>query len=99
MTTSDRRPKLIHVQRPGKAVWGSFEPITPLDGTIANGPLLPVGPPLKRLDVDFEPVASASVEVSLPLVGGADGNRLFEKLKALVDKLNEMESLFDRAGV
>ena len=99
MTAPNRQHRLIHVRRPVKWVEVAFEPTTPLHGTLTDGPLIPVGRPLKRVGLHSEQAALAYVELALQLVGGADGPRMFEKLNSLVVKVNEMESLFDRAGV
>ncbi|HEY1186693.1 MAG TPA: hypothetical protein VGE74_03500 [Gemmata sp.] len=42
---------------------------------------------------------TATAHLHLPLVGGADGERMFQKLNAVIGKVNELESLLDRAGV
>jgi hypothetical protein len=99
MTAPDQQPKLIHVRRPLKRVELSFEPSTPPEEPIADGPLIQVGHPMKRVECHFEPVALAYLELALPLLPGVDGEQMFGKLNFLVGKLNEMEALFDRPGM
>lgn len=42
---------------------------------------------------------AATVHLTLPLVTGADGEKVFQTLRALIEKVNEVEALFDRRGV
>ena len=100
MTTDAKQPELIHVSRPLKRARLTFEPTTPLDGPLTDGPLIRVGRPLKRVRLTFKPSArTATVRLTVPLAAGADGERKFQTLRSLVEKVNEVEALFDRAGV
>jgi hypothetical protein len=99
MMMPDRQPRLIHVKRPVKGVEVTFEPATPLSGPITDGPLIPVSRPMKSVGHPFEPVATPYIELGLPLSHGVDADQIYRKLNSLVRKVNEMELLFDRAGV
>lgn len=100
MSPSDREPKLIHVRRPLKRIEVNFEPSVPLDGPITDGPLIRVARPLKHVRLTFGPAApTPTVHLTVPLAAGVDGERKFQTLRSLVEKVNEVEALFDRAGV
>ncbi|MCI0701917.1 MAG: sigma-70 family RNA polymerase sigma factor [Planctomycetia bacterium] len=53
----------------------NFEPTTPLDGPITDGPLIRVGHPLKRITLTFEPVAADPVPSKPEVVGPAPAER------------------------
>ncbi|MBM3983187.1 MAG: hypothetical protein FJ304_23530 [Planctomycetes bacterium] len=97
MSEPKPQPRLIHVRKPLVRVEMNMEPVEPLDGPVTRGPLIRVSRPLKRVTLTFAP--AASVRLTLPLVGGADGERTFEKLAAIIRIVNEMEALWNRAGV
>lgn len=95
--TDDTQPRLIHVRNPLKRIRLTFQPVEPLDGPITDGPLIRVSGPLKRIRLTFQPVASVRLTFPLPVAG--DGARVFDKLNAIIGKLNEIEALDGRAGV
>ena len=100
MTTDAKQPALIHVRRPLKRIRLTFEPTVPLDGPINDGPLIRVGGPLKRVRLTFEPTTPpATIRLTLPLATGADGAKMFRTLGKLIEKVNEVEALFGRAGM
>lgn len=58
------------------------------------------GPALPPVTLRSEPLTpTATVRLSLPLMSGDHGSRMFDTLHALVAKVNETEALFGRAGV
>jgi hypothetical protein len=57
-------------------------------------------PALSVVELMAEPIPPvATVRLALPLAAGDDGNRMFQTLRSLIEKVNEMEALFNRAGV
>lgn len=58
------------------------------------------GPALSPVTLRSEPLQpTATVHLAVPLAAGDDGTRLFATLHSLVTKVNEVEALFNRAGV
>ena len=97
MSNSPRQPR-FSVGHPVKRGAVTLEPVVPLDGPVTDRPLIHVRHPLKRGALALEAI-TASVHLRLPLIGGADGERMFQTLHAVIGKVNEVEALFGRAGV
>jgi hypothetical protein len=97
-TPRNDRDKLIRVPGPALPVVrlaSEVDPSTPVSERIrVQGPALPV------VKLVSEPVAPiATVQLTLPQATGTEGERRVWTLRSLIAKVNEMEALFDRAGV
>ena len=97
-TPSNERSRLIRVQGPALPVVRlaseAASPVPACERIRVHGPALPV------VKLMSEPAAStATVHFTVPLAAGVDGERKFQTLRSLVEKVNEVEALFDRAGV
>jgi hypothetical protein len=79
----------------------NFEPTSPLDGPVTDGPLIRVGRPMKRVSLTLEPVVSIYLELTLTLRPETDKTTVtavFEKLTAFVNLLNSYEVELGGAG-
>lgn len=99
MTPDNERPELIRVGGLLKRVRLAFRPAEPPDGPVGDGPLVRVGGPLKRLRLTFRPAPPVVTVLELPLVGSGRGEQTFAVLRAIIEKVNEIEALHGRAGV
>lgn len=97
MSEPKPQPRLIHVRKPLVRVEMNMEPVEPFDGPVTRGPLIRVSRPLKRITLTFRP--AATLRLTLPLPAAGDGARVFDKLNSIIRVVNEMETIWDRAGV
>jgi hypothetical protein len=101
MMNTEPQDELIRVGRPMKRVKLTFEPTSPLDGSVTDGPLIQVGRPLERVNLMFEPVVSIYLELTLSLRPETDKtsvSAIFEKLTVLVDLFNDYEAELGGVG-
>jgi uncharacterized protein with GYD domain len=97
-TPNNERDKLIRVQGPALPV---VRLASEADSSTPVSELIRVqGPALQVVKLMSEPVTPiATVQLTLPRVAGAEGERRVQTLRSLIEKVNEMEALFDRTGV
>lgn len=98
MATPNHEHELIRVKGPALPPVALVSEPSP---TAAPSELIRVkGPALPQVTLRSEPLQpTATVHFVVPLAAGDDGTRLFATLHSLVTKVNEMEALFNRAGV
>ena len=94
-TPNGERDRLIRVQGPALPV---IRLSSEANSTTPVSKLIRVpGSVAKMIPATATP--AATVRLTLPLAAGVDGERKFQTLRSLVEKVNEVEALFDRAGV
>ncbi len=100
-TPNSSGDKFVRLSRPAMPVVGLTAEQDADSPTASTGEWVRLArPALPVVKLMAEPAApTATVHLTLPLATGDDGERIFKTLHALIEKVNEMEALFDRAGV